>query len=700
MHTARTAGENLGISTHPPRFSPLAIRLVVIAACLTAVVLTLATLSVYTSRTQYYIRADITARNVSAILAETVSGHLARIDAALRVIIDQAERDGWPETRGPVLDDTLALAKARVPHALAFRVAGPDGVIHGGVGESQPAGEVSIADRDYFLTLRDTPNAGLVISQPIRGRVSNEWVIILARRISDAQGGFAGIAYGSMAVKQISALFTAVALQPDDAIALRDAGHLGAVARYPETVDGAPVVGNPAVSSELKHLTTVQPDKGSYIATAPLDGIERVLAYHKVGPYPYYLLVGISTGNLMSQWLNDTVKVVALTLAFVVISVFGCWWMVVSLRARQELENRLRLIEFAINHAAEAVLLLDHDGGVVYGNAAATELFQRNDEALRRCPVWALAAGITRDDWAQRWRQLSRGEPLTARTDIVRPDGTVTPVVMTANYLSFGTGEFAVSIIRDIGEQLRHDQEMEQALRMSRQLGEALGRKNDELARFAEILAHHMKEPVRHQHIFAQRLARLLPPPLAPDVDDAIDCIVDGATRHLALLRDAERYLSLDQTSAAAPPTPAGIGLDRALRRLADRIRSRGASLHAEPLPELPIDSGALADVFAALIDNAITYHRPDLPPEVEIAAETRGQETVVTITDNGIGIPPEFTSRVFRVFDRLQQRPELPGTGIGLALARKIIDSAGGRIWIEQPDAPGTRVCLGFTAR
>lgn len=683
------------------RLSPLAVRLVAITVCLNAFVVAIAALSVYTSREQYYIRAEITSRNVSAILAETVSGYVARIDSALRVIVDEAERE---PSRSPgerqYLLDALKRAKSRVPESLLFRVTGPDGVTRMGSDGDEATKEINISDREYFRALRDNTVTELAISQPLKGRVTGEWVLVLARRISDPDGGFAGVAYASMAVKKISDLFSTVDIQANDAIALRAAGHLGAVARFPELVAGEQVVGNPTVSSKLKSMTVEYPQKGTYLTKAPIDGIERVLSYHKVGPYPFYLVVGISTQSLMAQWLRDAGKVIVLTALFMVITILGNWWMLVSLRARQVLEGRLRLIEFAVDRAAEAVLLLSRTGEVVYGNAAANGLFQRSPDELHSCQIWTLGTGVEQDDWERHWRELTRGEPVTVTTEIHRPDGSTLPAVITANYLSFGQEQFDVSIIRDIGDQLRHEQDMQQALAVSQELGGALARKNEELARFAEILAHHMKEPVRQQHIFAQRLARFLRPPLAADVQQSIDFILDAATRHLALLRDAQRYLALDQSPPAWRFCPGDAGLDRALERLKPHIAAAGATIDRQPLPELPIETNALTDVFAALIDNAVTYTRPGIPPRIRVAADVRDDDIVVTVSDNGAGIPPEFHTRVFRVFEQLDPRPGRPGTGIGLALAKKIVDSLGGRIWIEHQDEPGTRVCFSLPRR
>lgn len=552
-----------GTAAARKRPSALAMRIAAIAIVLDAFVLVLAGLSIDGSRRQYYARAEIMSRNMAAILAETVAGYFDRIDFALRVVVDAAEHEasGAVNARG-YLDEALRKAKDRVPEAETFGIADGAGNIRGDSGHSGRSA-VTVADRNYFRVLRDMPRSEVTISRPLHGRLSDKWTLVLARRVSAVNGAFGGIAFASLPIEEISDLFAHVDLRPDDAIALRGPlPDLGAIARYPETVGGVPAVGNSSVSPQLQAATATQPDKGTYVAHAAIDGIERVLSYHRVGAYPYYLVVGLSTAQMMRQWWDESVKVVVLSAAFVAMTTLGGVFTYVSLRARQA-------------------------------------------------------------------------------------------------------------------------------------LGAALQRKNEELARFAEILAHHMQEPVRQQHIFAQHLARLLPRPLSTEVEQALDAILEAARRHRILLRDAQSYLAVDGRSLSIKPVSGDAALDAALARLGRRIAAAGAVVERSPLPDLPIATPALAEVLGALVENAITYCAPGVQPHVRIAAEKHDGETVVSVTDNGIGIPPEFRDRVFGVFERLDLRPDQPGTGIGLALAKKIIESVGGRIWIEAPDSGGTRLCF-----
>ncbi|HLO75523.1 MAG TPA: ATP-binding protein [Magnetospirillum sp.] len=678
------------------RPSPLALRIAAIVLVLDAVVLALAGVSVYGNRQQYYIRAEIISRNMSGVMAETVAGYLDRIDFALRMVVDQAEREGGVHPGMRSADDVLRSMRERVPEAEHFLLADADGAVHDDGAVQSNVAPLEFADRDYFKTLRDTPNAGLVMSPPLHGRVSGKWVLVLARRVNRPDGSFGGMAYASMPIQQVSDLFASVDLRTDDAIAMRGPlPSLGAIARFPEKVDGVSAIGNPAVSPQLVAMTAAHPEKGTYVARAGIDGIERVLSYHRVGDYPYYVLFGQSTQQMMLQWGRESIRIVILAAGFLLLTTGGGLFALRTLRARQALEGRLKLIEFAFDHQAEAVLLLGRHGDVVYGNTAAQHLFQRHGTALPGVMVWDLGVGVEQCGWQDHWNKLRVGDRRAVVADIRRPDGSMVTGEITSNYFAFGGQEFDVSIIRDIGEQLRYERDLREALRVSQALGTALARKNDELAQFAEILAHHMQEPVRQQHIFAQQLSRQLPTPLAPEIQVSLNAIMDAAQRHRSMLRDAQRYLSFDEANAGGPPLPGDAALDRALERLSPQIAQAGAVIERAPLPHLPIKLAALTEIFVALLDNAITYGPPGLPPHVHVDTHRQDGETVVSVSDNGIGIPAEYRDRVFRVFERLTPQPGQSGTGIGLALVRKIVESVGGRIWIEQPDEPGTRVCF-----
>ena len=223
---------------------------------------------------------------------------------------------------------------------------------------------------------------------------------------------------------------------------------------------------------------------------------------------------------------------------------------------------------------------------------------------------------------------------------------------------------------------------------------DSLRDKNREMERFTDILAHHLQEPVRLQMNYASLLKKVLGKDrLAPEVDLALGYVMRGAERLRLLLRDVQLYLELSLSPPASCPCDAGKALAAALVRLERKIVATKAEIRPGDLPMVMTDPDRLVEVFAALIDNSLSYGRNGVPPVVGISAVWQGHNVVIAVADNGIGIPEEFRERVFDVFERLHPGTDQSGTGIGLALARKIIEASAGKVWIETVETDGTRV-------
>ena len=220
-----------------------------------------------------------------------------------------------------------------------------------------------------------------------------------------------------------------------------------------------------------------------------------------------------------------------------------------------------------------------------------------------------------------------------------------------------------------------------------------LERSNKDLERFAYFASHDLQEPLRMVASYTQLLAKRYQGRLDADADTFIDFALDGAQRMQALIHDLLVY-----SRAAREPKREEVDLDACLRRALANLEvalseSQGV-VRGEGLPTVTGDPGALAQVFQNLVGNALKF-RGAYPPEVEVRAERVGPEWLVWVRDNGIGIAPEHADRVFQLFQRLH-RDECPGTGIGLALCRKIVERHGGRIWVESD--PGEGATFFFT--
>jgi PAS domain S-box-containing protein len=216
---------------------------------------------------------------------------------------------------------------------------------------------------------------------------------------------------------------------------------------------------------------------------------------------------------------------------------------------------------------------------------------------------------------------------------------------------------------------------------------------NAELRQIAYASAHDLQEPLRMIASYLQLLSRRYKGKLDADADTFIDYAVEGANRLRSLLQD----LLLLQQVGKSSRVPATCDLNAVVAKAAERIPS--ATIQLDRLPIVIGDEIELVQLFENLLDNAIKYRNPDRDPEIRISAERAGTEWILRVRDNGLGIDSEYLSRIFAIFQRLHPRSAYPGTGIGLAMCKKIVEVHGGRIWAESQPGEGSTFCFSLPA-
>jgi signal transduction histidine kinase len=219
---------------------------------------------------------------------------------------------------------------------------------------------------------------------------------------------------------------------------------------------------------------------------------------------------------------------------------------------------------------------------------------------------------------------------------------------------------------------------------------EELLRSNTELQHFAYIASHDLQEPLRMVASYVQLLARRYKGKLDKDAEDYIAFAVDGATRMQALINALLSYSRIGTKGKAFQPTDCDDVLGTALKNFQLAIAESQATVTAGRLPTVLGDPALLAQLFQNLIANAIKF-RGDKAPVVRVSAEQHGSEWLFSFRDRGIGIDPQYSERIFIIFQRLHSKEEYPGTGIGLALCKKIVERHGGRIWVESEAGKGS---------
>ena len=229
-----------------------------------------------------------------------------------------------------------------------------------------------------------------------------------------------------------------------------------------------------------------------------------------------------------------------------------------------------------------------------------------------------------------------------------------------------------------------------------KRIEEALRRSNEDLEQFAYVASHDLQEPLRTITAYTQLLERMLPQPINADLQQYTDFIVSAASRMTALIRGLLEYSRAAKVRPVqSRPVAAEVALKAARENLGGSIEATHAVVTNDPLPQVFADRGQLTQVFQNLLSNSIKYRRPVVPPQVHVGAEHVDGEWVFRVKDNGQGFAPEYGEKIFRIFQRLHGG-EVPGTGIGLAIVKTIVERNGGRVGANAE--PGKGATFYFT--
>jgi len=219
---------------------------------------------------------------------------------------------------------------------------------------------------------------------------------------------------------------------------------------------------------------------------------------------------------------------------------------------------------------------------------------------------------------------------------------------------------------------------------------EELARSNDELEQFAYIASHDLQEPLRMISSYVQLLEKRYKGKLDQDADEFIAFAADGASRMQRLINDLLAYSRVGTRGKSFEVMELEDALAQALENLRLTVRDKKALVTHDPLPRAYGDIGQISQLFQNLIDNAIKFCASERPM-VHVSARVEGNECICSVQDNGIGIAHEYADRIFLLFQRLHTRRDYPGTGIGLAICKRIVERHGGRIWVESSPEKGS---------
>jgi PAS domain S-box-containing protein len=358
---------------------------------------------------------------------------------------------------------------------------------------------------------------------------------------------------------------------------------------------------------------------------------------------------------------------------------------VVDITERKRAEERFRI---AVEAAPNAMVMVNAEGRIVLVNAQTERLFGYPREELLGASIEILVPERFRarhPGYRSSFVSSPRSRPMGAGRDLfgVRRDGSEVPIEIGLNPIRTNDGTHVLAAIVDITERKHAEAEL-------RRTAEELTRSNKELAQFAYVASHDLQEPLRAVAGCVELLRHRYQGQLDATADELVTHAVDGAKRMQTLINDLLAYSRLETRGSTFADVDCNEALGIALANLEVAIREAGAVVTNDPLPTVVGDRTQLAQLLQNLVGNALKF-RSDRPPKVHVGAEARDGEWVFRVTDNGIGIEPQYFERIFEIFQRLHTQRRYPGTGMGLAICKKIVDRHEGRIWVESTPGEGS---------
>lgn len=691
------------------------------------------------SRQQHDARATVAVQNLAQLLEHDLTALLDQTDLTLLALADeiteqanfrlkarQSSRVMAADTALPplpaLLDDAeiatlLARHARRQPHLNDLRIADQNGLIHYSKSgrEKQP---VSIADRQYFKLNQQGRPERAIVSGPLLSRINGDWMITLSRRLETGSGQFLGIVYAAIPTRYFQDIFARLSLGQAGAVAFRWE-DLSLITRYPAFRMEGNATGNRFVSRQLHDALQRQPLTGTYTAPTGLDQIERRNAYRRFERYPFYVLVGLATGDYMADWYDEAYRLCGLLLLFAGVSLLllrMIWqhWEKdeAGIQKLVRMEHKFRTL---LNFAPEAIVIASQSGQILMCNRKTSDLFGYapaqlvGQSLLQLLPPDFMCSGENPAaatggpaDFALRLENAlaQAGFDMWA----VDQQGIHFPAIVRLSPIETEQGPMLMLSISDITgrRQLedtlraRQDQ-LEQALAATQQANQAK-------SVFLANISHELRTPMHGILSFSQ-LGCKRAPDMSPDkLVHYFSTIQHSARRLLTFLNDLIDLATLQSGQVALKRQP--LDLLRLLRQVQQGFAEAMAEKQlrfdlqypnageADPPPTVMADPEQLALVLNHLLANAIRFSPAGGTLWLQISVSSpllaaASPQLCLRLRDEGIGIPEGELESIFDPFVQSSKtRTGAGGTGLGLSISRQIVTLHGGSLRAENAAA------------
>jgi len=429
-----------------------------------------------------------------------------------------------------------------------------------------------------------------------------------------------------------------------------------------------------------------RPDKG-IIQLLTGTGLGSTFAWRLI---PSAIIISLLVGyfHLIGQQdgIYDTpFETTALIISMIIILLIVIWINVNSLNKidykHRKTEEDVKRLAAIVESSDDAIISKDLNSIISSWNKGAENIYGFSAHEMIGNPISILMTPFEWEKVSKLVEEVKKGKSVAQyEAKRVKKDGTRINVSITLSPIKNYEGKITgISLIaRDISKRKKAEKQLKETI-------EELKRSNYELQQFAYITSHDLQEPLRTIASFTQLLEKRYKNRLDSDANEFIDFIVDAAVRMKEMIQGLLYYSRVGTKGGEFLPTNTEEPLKNALSNLQLTIKENNAKITYDKLPTVIADKGQLTQLFQNMIENAIKFKKPDVPPKIHLSArkDLSKNEYIFSVSDNGIGMELQYTDKIFEVFKRLHTIDEYSGAGIGLAISKRIIERHGGHIWV-----------------